>query len=94
MLFVHFSPQLFDRSGFLYAELLRFVLRLLGFGKKSKKVQSTDAAASGGQPLASVPSKVLENSVKKGITSSKPPPRSMPGAPTPPGGWDSVWSSS
>jgi len=30
--------QLFDRSGLLYGELARFVLRLLGIRSKSKKV--------------------------------------------------------
>lgn len=31
--------QLFDRSGLLYGELARFVLRLLGIRTKPKKVQ-------------------------------------------------------
>ena len=30
--------QLFDRSGLLYGELARFVLRLLGIGTKPKKI--------------------------------------------------------
>lgn len=34
-----FPLQLFDRSGLLYGELARFVLRILGIRTKPKKVQ-------------------------------------------------------
>lgn len=40
--------QLFDRSGLLYGELARFVLRLLGIKTKPKKVNPTGP---NGQPL-------------------------------------------
>ncbi|KAG8081513.1 hypothetical protein GUJ93_ZPchr0007g3660 [Zizania palustris] len=46
-LFITAMLQLFDRSGMLYGELARFVLRLLGVRTKSKKgqVQGPDAPA-------------------------------------------------
>jgi peroxin-13 len=39
--------QLFDRSGMLYGELARFVLRLLGIRRKTKKgsLQGSEAPA-------------------------------------------------
>ncbi|EPS69103.1 hypothetical protein M569_05665, partial [Genlisea aurea] len=40
--------QLFDRSGMLYGELARFVLRILGIKTKSKKVHPPNAAPRGG----------------------------------------------
>lgn len=44
---VSWSRQLFDRSGMLYGELARFVLRMLGIRTKSKKgkVQGPDTPA-------------------------------------------------
>ncbi|KAJ6822210.1 peroxisomal membrane protein 13 [Iris pallida] len=38
-MFISALLQLFDRSGMLYGELARFVLRLLGFRTKSRKEQ-------------------------------------------------------
>jgi hypothetical protein len=45
-------PQLFDRSGMLYGELARFVLRLLGVRTKSKKgrVQGPEGPGFEGPP--------------------------------------------
>ncbi|KAL6563533.1 hypothetical protein OROGR_002492 [Orobanche gracilis] len=66
---------LFDRSGMLYGELARFVLRLLGVRTKPKKVHPPGGAE--GLPGSHhVPG--TRNSVEE--------PKAAPS-----GGWDSVW---
>uniref|UniRef100_A0A453BMS9 Uncharacterized protein n=1 Tax=Aegilops tauschii subsp. strangulata TaxID=200361 RepID=A0A453BMS9_AEGTS len=64
-LFITAMLQLFDRSGMLYGELARFVLRLLGVRTKSKKgrVQGAEAPAfeGPGQQLFEAP-KAANNS--------------------------------
>ncbi|KAL6555500.1 Peroxisomal membrane protein PAS20 [Orobanche hederae] len=67
--------QLFDRSGMLYGELARFVLRILGVRTKPKKVHPPDGAE--GLP-GSHHVTGTQNSVEG--------PKAVPS-----GGWDSVW---
>lgn len=45
-----YCMQLFDRSGMLYGELARFVLRLLGIRTKPQKVQPPGVNALPGGP--------------------------------------------
>ena len=71
-----FHLQLFDRSGLLYGELARFVLRLLGIKTKPKKV---NPLGPNGQPLmgpADFPGN--ENHIEG--------PKAAPG-----GSWENVW---
>ncbi|XP_010672281.2 peroxisomal membrane protein 13 [Beta vulgaris subsp. vulgaris] len=49
--------QLFDRGGMLYGELARFVFRILGLGRKSKKIAPTGP---NGLPLPQNDQKFLE----------------------------------
>ncbi|KAL6499946.1 hypothetical protein OROGR_027856 [Orobanche gracilis] len=67
--------QLFDRSGMLYGELARFVLRLLGVRTKPKKVHPPEGAE--GLP---------GSHHVTGTQNSVGGPKAAPS-----GGWDSVW---
>ncbi|CAJ1955503.1 unnamed protein product [Sphenostylis stenocarpa] len=75
-LFMTALLQLFDRSGLLYGELARFVLRLLGIRTKSKKVHPPGP---NGQPLPGP-----QNS--SGNVNLIEAPKAAPS-----GSWDNVW---
>ena len=70
------SVQLFDRSGVLYGELARFVLRLLGIRTKPKKINppGPDGLPLPGQHNSSVNQNFIEGT-----------------KPAPSGSWDNVW---
>ncbi|XP_021774879.1 peroxisomal membrane protein 13-like isoform X1 [Chenopodium quinoa] len=67
--------QLFDRGGMLYGELARFVFRILGLRRKSKKI---GPAGPNGLPLPG-PDMQNDQRLLEG-------PKSAPA-----GGWDNVW---
>ena len=74
--------QLFDRSGMLYGELARFVLRLLGIKTKSKKVHPPGP---NGQPLPGPgPGPGPHN--PSGNVNYIEAPKAAPS-----GSWDNVW---
>ncbi|XP_038877301.1 peroxisomal membrane protein 13 [Benincasa hispida] len=68
--------QLFDRSGMLYGELARFVLRLLGIKTKPRKVQDVGPD---GLPLPGAPHPHQGQNLIEG-------PKAAPD-----GAWDNVW---
>ena len=76
--YVVFRWQLFDRSGMLYGELARFVLRLLGIRTKPKKVQPSGPD---GLPLPGPHNTHMNRNMIEG-------PKVGPG---PGGSWDNVW---
>ncbi|KAH1104902.1 hypothetical protein GYH30_038289 [Glycine max] len=79
-LFMTALLQLFDRSGMLYGELARFVLRLLGIKTKSKKVHPPGP---NGQPLPG-PGPGPHN--PSGNVNYIEAPKAAPS-----GSWDNVW---
>ena len=72
---LHSLMQLFDRGGVLYAELARFVFRILGIRRKSRKI---GPVGPNGLPL---PASDMQNDQKL-IEGPKAGPA---------GGWDNVW---
>lgn len=68
--------QLFDRSGVLYGELARFVLRLLGVRTKSKKV---NPPGPNGHPLHGPHNSSGNMNYIEGAKAA------------PSGSWDNVW---
>lgn len=73
---VLFSSQLFDRSGMLYGELARFVLRLLGVKTKPRKAPQVGPD---GRPLPGGPYPQQGQNTIEG-------PKAAPD-----GSWDNVW---
>jgi peroxin-13 len=71
--------QLFDRSGMLYGELARFVLRLLGIKTKSKKIHPPGMEGLPGPQNGPGNQNIIE-----GSKAAAPPS----------GAWDSVWGNS
>ncbi|PKI55274.1 hypothetical protein CRG98_024290 [Punica granatum] len=68
--------QLFDRSGMLYGELARFVLRILGIRTKSRKVQP------GPNGLPGAPGAPMPRGSQNYVEGPKAAPN---------GAWDGVW---
>ncbi|KAK7264375.1 hypothetical protein RJT34_31983 [Clitoria ternatea] len=77
-LFMTALLQLFDRSGVLYGELARFVLRLLGIRTKPKKINPT--APNGGLPQSAPNNSSVNGNRVEGPTAG------------PSGSWDNVWA--
>ncbi|XAR58803.1 hypothetical protein NMG60_11014351 [Bertholletia excelsa] len=78
-MFITALLQLFDRSGLLYGELARFVLRLLGIRTKPKMVQPPQPGLPPGLPPGS-------HNLHDGQNYIEGPSKAAPS-----GAWDNVW---